>query len=159
MPCYLFAWHAYATWLPDRPQGLVLKGRGVQPPDVARAKAYRARQKEAMASFDESMQRLIIAECIVAAEKRRFRVHGVATEPTHVHVLISWADNRTFEVLRRGLRESISRRLNSRRRRPWLEQGGSRKRVTNRPHFQYLMDRYLPKHGGWKWREGIGCYR
>ena len=159
MPCYLFTWHANATWMPDRQQGFVLKGRGIQPPDAARAMSYRARQKEEAAYFNEAVQRLIIDECLIAAEHRRFRVHGVATEPTHVHVLISWSDDRTFEELRRGLRESISRRLNARRRRPWLEQGGSRKRVEHRAHFNYLMDRYQPKHSGWKWREGVGYYR
>jgi hypothetical protein len=37
MPCYLFTWHAYATWLPDRKQGYVEKGRGILPPDKAAA--------------------------------------------------------------------------------------------------------------------------
>jgi hypothetical protein len=112
MPCYLFTWHAYATWMPDRQQGFVLKGRGIQAPDPLRAKAYRARQKEEAAQFDEDVQRLIIDECLIAAEHRQFRVHGVATEASHIRVLISWTDDRTFVQLRRGLRESISRRLN-----------------------------------------------
>src|SRR5688572_20279923 len=117
MPCYLFTWHAYATWMPDRQQGYVLKGRGIQTPDAARAKAYRARQKQAAACFDDAIQHLIIEECIVTADKRQFRLHGVATEPTHVHVMVSWKDERTFEQVRRGLRESISRRLNADKRR------------------------------------------
>jgi hypothetical protein len=102
---------------------------------------------------------LIIEEVNATAEKRRFRLHAVATELTHVHVLISWNGERTYKQLRRGLRESISRRLNAHLRRRWLEQGGSRKQVKDRKHFDYLMDAYFPSHSGWKWREGKGLYR
>jgi hypothetical protein len=159
MPCYLFTWHAYATWMPDRKQGYVKKGKGVLPPDEKQAAKYRARQKEPAASFDDLIQRLAIGECLVAAEKRNFRLHAAATELTHLHVLISWTDTRTFEQLRRGLRESITRRLNTLRRRTWLEAGGSRKRVHDQKHFDYLMNQYLPNHSGWKWREIVGYYR
>ncbi|BBO36513.1 hypothetical protein [Lacipirellula parvula] len=159
MPCYLFTWHAYGTWMPDRPQGYVKKRQGVLPPDPEQARRYRARQKEPTASFASTEQRLIIDESLIAAEKRRFRLHGVATEPTHLHLLLSWRDERTFELLRRGVRESISRRLNAHLRHRWLEQGGSRKQVREQSHFNYLMATYLPKHHGWKWREGLGFYQ
>ncbi|RIK84068.1 MAG: hypothetical protein DCC67_05330 [Planctomycetota bacterium] len=145
--------------MPDRPQGYVRKGRGVLPPDQVEAKRYRARQKEDEARFDETAQRLLIEECIATADFRDFRLHGVATESTHVHVLISWRDERPFAKLCRGLRESLSRRLNSSLRRRWLAKDGSRKRVLNDAHYAYLMNRYLPKHSGWKWREGVGYYR
>ena len=159
MPCFLFTWHAYGTWMPDRKQGYVKKGRGVLPPDPEEAARYRARQKETSASFDEAVQLLVIEEAIVTAEKRGFRLHAVAIESTHVHVLMSWADDRTYQQLRRGLRESISRRLNAHLRRRWLEQCSSSKQVKDRKHFDYLMDEYLPSHSGWKWTVGKGLYR
>lgn len=159
MPCYLFTWHAYATWMPDRQQGYVRKGRGILPTDRAEAERYRARQKEAVACFDEAVQRLLIEECIATASFRRFRLHGVATEATHMHVLVSWPDERPFAELCRGLRESLSRRLNAVLRRRWLSKDGSRKRVRDEGHWAYLMNKYLPGHSGWKWREGVGFYR
>jgi hypothetical protein len=158
MPCYLFTWHAYGTWMPDRPQGYVKRGRGILPSDAAEAARYRARQKEPKAAFDATVQRLMIDEAIIAADKRRFRLHGVATDSTHVHALVSWADERPFEELKRGLRESLSRRLNATVRRRWLIHNGSRKNVKDYGHFNYLMDEYLPKHCGWKWREALGYY-
>jgi hypothetical protein len=145
--------------MPDRPQGYVKKGRGILPSDRREAARYRARQKEAPASFNDEVLLLVIDELQTAAEKRRFRLHGVAAELTHLHVLVSWSDDRTFEQIHRGVRESISRRLNSYRRRRWLVHKGSRKRVRDRAHFDYLMDKYLPKHKEWKWREGVGLYR
>jgi hypothetical protein len=102
---------------------------------------------------------LLIEEAGVTAEKRNFRLHSIATEATHLHALISWSDDRTYKQLRRGLRESLTRRLNRYERRRWLEQGGSRKQVKDRNHFDCLMDEYLPSHRGWKWREGRGAYR
>jgi len=135
------------------------KAKASSRPDEAQAKRYRARQKETSAVFEEVIQQLAVEECVIAASMRRFRLHAVATEPTHLHILVSWSDDRTFEVLRRGLRESISRRLNSAYRRRWLEQGGSRKQVRDRAHFNHLMNEYLPKHRGWKWREGLGLYK
>jgi hypothetical protein len=145
--------------MPDRRQGYVKRGRGILPPDKAEAHKYRARQKEPPAFFTDDVQRLAIEESIVASERRRFRLHAAATESTHLHVLLSWSDERAFEQLRRGLRESITRRLNAHLRRRWLEQGGSRKRVADRRHFNYLMDKYIAGHSGWKWREGVGYYR
>ncbi len=158
MPCYLFTWHAYATWMPDRPLGYVKKGQGILPSDPEEAARYRARQKESAACFDQFVQQLMIEELIIAAEKRRFRLHGVATDSTHLHVLLSWPDERSFEQLNRGVRESITRRLNQHLRRRWLVHKGSRKRVKDRQHFDDLMSEYLPKHAGWKWREGEGMY-
>jgi hypothetical protein len=159
MPCYLFTWHAYGTWMPDRPQGYVKKGKGILPPDAEEAERYRSRQKEAAARFDDAVQQLIIEELVITADKRRFRLHGVATDSTHDHVLLSWPDERTYEQLNRGVRESITRRLNQHHCRRWLVHKGSRKRVEDRQHFDYLMKKYLPKHTGWKWREGVGVYR
>ncbi|MGI9457423.1 MAG: hypothetical protein ACR2NU_12740 [Aeoliella sp.] len=158
MPCYLFTWHAYGTWMPDRPQGYV-KSKEILAPDANVATKYRARQKEPSASFDGAVQEFMIDELFITAEHRKFRLHSVATDPTHLHVLVSWDDERSFKELRRGIREAVTRRLNKHQRRNWLVHRGSRKRVNNRKHLDYLMKTYLPKHRGWKWDEGRGKYR
>ncbi len=159
MPCYLFTWHAYGTWMPDRPQGYVRRGEGILPCNVVEAQRYRARQKEQPAAFDEATQKLLIEEATITAQFRRFRLHGVATELTHAHLLVSWHDERSFAQVRRGLRESLTRRLNAdANRRRWIVRGGSRRRVLDRKHFDHLMNSYLPKHSGWKWREDRGLY-
>ena len=113
MPCYLFTWHAYGTWMPDRPQGYV-RDKQILPTDKQAAASYRSRQVEETSHFDPDTQILLIEELKVTSEHRRFRLHAVATEPTHVHVLVSWHDERPFESLRRGIRESLTRRLNRR---------------------------------------------
>jgi hypothetical protein len=33
MPVYLFTYHAYRSWMPDRPEGFVQEGRGIEAPN------------------------------------------------------------------------------------------------------------------------------
>jgi hypothetical protein len=156
MPCYLFTFHAYGTWMPDREEGFVQRGQGVLPPDEEMADIYRDRAAEERAAFDARLQRLLIEETRIACEKQRYRGHCIATDPTHLHALISWADDRSWLRIRTGLKSSLTRRLNRdvERRRNWFVDGASRKQVKDDQHFDHLMNVYLPSHRGWKWREG-----
>ena len=156
MPCYLFTFHAFGTWMPDREEGFVRRKEGNLPPDEDLARAYRGRAKEDEVTFDSRLQLLLIEEARVACEKQRYRGHYIATEPTHVHVLASWPDERDWMKIRRGLKTSFSLRLNRdvRRRDKWFVENASRKQVKDDEHFDHLINSYLPSHGGWKWREG-----
>jgi REP element-mobilizing transposase RayT len=160
MPVYLFTFHAYGTWMPDRMRGYVRRGKGILPRDDDMAGIYRAQAKELPASFDETIQRALIDEAIIAGEKQSVRIHYVAAEVTHVHILVSWRSDKPWEKVRAGLRQSCTRRLNREfGRREWLVEGASRKRVKNRSHFDYLVKTYLPNHTGWKWREDKDYFR
>jgi REP element-mobilizing transposase RayT len=161
MPCYLFTFHAYGTWMPDREEGFVRRKQGVLPPDEELAKQYRDREKEDEVIFGESLQRLLIEESRVASEKQRYRVHYLATEPTHLHALVSWPDDRPALTIRTGLKSSLTRRLNCdvNRRDKWFVENASRKQVKDDDHFGHLVNSYLPSHRGWKWREGGELFR
>jgi REP element-mobilizing transposase RayT len=157
MPCYLFTYHAYRSWLPDRSQGFVKRGEGIQEPDPALAKAYRERAKQEQTWFDDESQKVMIDALVEACEKQQCRLHYVATDATHLHLLVSWRIDRDWKTMRTCLKGSVSRRLNERlRRQLWFGRSASRKRVEDRKHFDYLMDVYLPKHQGLKWHEGKG---
>ena len=159
MPCYLFTYHAYGSWMADRPGGFVHRGQGLLPPDHKLAAHYRHNVAQDYLPFDANVQRLIVEECVVASEKQSFRLHHVATDPSHAHVLISWPDDRPWQPLRNGVKSSFTRRLNRDvRRRKWFSKGASRKQVRNRFHFDYLIAKYLPSHRGWKWEEGRGTF-
>ena len=159
MACCLFTYHAHGTWLPDRPQGYVHWKHGLQPADKSLDDSYRRNMREPAAAFDDVLQRLIIDELRIASQYQRFRTHAIATEPTHVHLLASWPDDRLFVRLSDGIHQSISRRLKKEHpRRKWLTKGGSRRQVKNREHFDYLIETYLPSHRGWKWDDARGLY-
>jgi hypothetical protein len=161
MPCYLFTFHAFGTWMPDREQGFVRRGRGILAPDEELAKQYRERAKEDDIFFDPHLQLLLIEETRIACEKHRYRGHYVATETTHIHTLVSWPDHRPWLKIRTGLKSLLTRRLNHdvRRRDKWFVESASRKQVKEDVHFDHLVNTYLPSHGGWKWKEGGEPFR
>lgn len=60
MPVYLFTYHAYGTWWPDRPQGFVQEGKGIQPTNSNLAVAYRKAAKHPIVSFECKHQKQLI---------------------------------------------------------------------------------------------------
>jgi hypothetical protein len=161
MPCYLFTFHAYRSWLPDRTAGFVRRQHGVLPPDKSLAMQYRVIASENEVTFDANLQEILIDESRAAFEKQQCRGHYIATEPTHLHVLTSWADERPWLKIRTGLRSSITRRFNRdvQRRQNWFVDGSSRKQVKEQSHFDHLVNTYLPSHSGLKWQEGGEPFR
>jgi hypothetical protein len=155
MPCYHFTFHGYGTWMPDEDDGYVRRDKGRLPQDTVAAVEYRRRMTDDEVEFSDAQQQALIDEVHVAAMHQLLRVHFIATEPTHIHVLISWTDDlRLFEKVRSSLRQSLARRLSKEcGQRQWLSEGGSRRRVTNQTHYDYLVTSYLPEHSGWKWSE------
>jgi hypothetical protein len=89
MPCYLFTFHAYRTWMPDRQQGFVRRKQGILPPDEELAKEYAGKANEDIVVFDSHIQILLVEEARIACEKQRYRGHCIATDPSHVHALVS----------------------------------------------------------------------
>lgn len=159
MPCYLFTWHTYGSWLPDRTKGYVHWSRGWAPTSTALAQRYRQQQKEPTATLTDELQRDVITELVEAAPLIGFRLHFVATDATHVHVLVSWPDDRSWKRLRRSIRRSLSVRLNRIRRRKWFSRGGPPRHVYSQTHFDHLETDYLPAHRGWKWCERRGLFK
>jgi hypothetical protein len=161
MPCYHFTFHGYGTWMPDEDDGYVRRGEVRLPQDTRMARRYRSRMNDDEVLFDESQQQILTEEVHVAAKYQNIRAHFVATEPTHIHVLVSWHDEeRPFEKTRGSIRQSLSRRLGKEfGQRQWLSEGGSRRRVMNQDHYDYLVCTYLPDHSGWKWSEEKGLHK
>ncbi|MEM9186917.1 MAG: hypothetical protein AAGB00_10520 [Planctomycetota bacterium] len=160
MPCYLFTYHTYGSWLPDRPQGYVRRGEGVLPTDHDMADAYRQQMKQDAVLFDEQQQRVAIDAVLTTAEHIVASVHAIATELTHLHLLTSWRDERPHDKVstsfKRGVTITLRRNCDEKK---WLSRDHSRKRVEDREHFEYLIEEYLPNHSGWKWSESRGYFR
>jgi hypothetical protein len=111
MPCYLFTFHAYRSWMPNRARGYVRREHGVLPPDLQMAKAYTHRALHDEVSFDETVQQLLIEAAIESCECQECELYFVATETTHVHILVGWRSSKDWKAVRRGLRSSLSRKL------------------------------------------------
>ena len=157
MPVYLFTYHAYRTWNADNSRGFVKWKEGVQEPDVELARAYDKHAKDPRVLFDESKQSAllwIIHDCCC---RRQWRLHFVASESSHIHLLMSWRDRSQWKDVSTRVKDLASRALgqiSGEQGRKWFVRRSSRKRVKNRKHFDYLVTNYLPSHRGLKWKEG-----
>lgn len=164
VPVYLFTFHAYLSWLADRHEGYVRRDEGILPRDLDVSDMYSRNAKHDGLVLDETLQRLMIEEAIIACTKQSLHLHGASTDPSHVHLLVSWKSDKEWLPVRTALKTSLSRRLNEHRRTqkvsadvgPTLSRAGSRRHVRDRGHFDYLMGEYLPDHRGIQWYEDRG---
>src|SRR5262245_54984712 len=149
MPCYHFTYHAYGSWMPDHRRGFVKRNQGIKATDVDLAALYRGNLLQSTVRFDEAIQGQVIDACVRACAFQEMHLHFVATEMTHVHVLVSWKLDRPWQLVRKQVRSSVTRELNLEiKRQEWFSKSPSRKRVKDRKHFDYLVARYLPSHSG-----------
>ncbi len=157
MPVYFFTLHAYRSWRPDHPRGYVRRDEGGLPPDPDRATEYDAKATQEPVEFDVEMQNVMIAGAFDICSKRDWRLHGICFEPSHVHLLPSWREFIPWLDVRAKLKNLLSLfldRLSGVQGRNWFVDGGSRKRVLNERHFNYLIETYIPKHSQQRWFEG-----
>jgi len=157
MPVYLFTFHAYRSWNADNPRGFVQEGRGIQAPNAPLARYYDEHAEQPPVLFEAPDQQALIWIAFDACARRDWRLHFVATEPTHFHILISWRSTQVWQEVRNRLKNLASLILGKKHQEPgrkWFSRKGSRKRVRDRRHFDWLVEHYLPKHRGLKWREG-----
>jgi hypothetical protein len=157
MPVYLFTYHAYGSWMPDRARGYVRRDEGI----VARSEHMHELYTEAMKGEPVQLlvehQRRVVESVRESQEKQKFVAYYVANDASHTHLLLSWKDDRGAVKMRGLVKSSLSRALNaSFLSQQWFNEGGSRKRVRDRKHFDYLMETYLPAHRGVKWSRDTG---
>jgi len=159
MPVYLFTYHAYGTWWPDRPQGFVQEGKGIQPANSKLAESYRKGAKHPPVSFNSKQQRELIEKLHHIADTDGFLIYAASADTTHVHGLVGWDDDRGYAQLRGRIKNLLSlhlSRLAGTTGRPRFVKESSRKRVKENEHFEYLLSTYIPKHIGWQWYQRRG---
>ncbi len=153
----LFTWHAYGTWMPDRPQGYFKNKTGLWAADSQAAIAYRHRQQANTCVFCDEAQQLLVVAAQEAASHQGFSSITLATDRTHVHLLAGWVDEREPNVVRTRVKQSLTRQLNARfGNRQWFTRGGHDRLVRDGEHFHRLRHEYLPSHRGWFWDRTTG---
>jgi REP element-mobilizing transposase RayT len=153
---YHLTFHAYLSWLPDRPRGYVRDGE-ILPPDEQMAAWYRRDARGEAVTFCDHMQATIVRAVRQTCDTFGWRLHQARAIPTHVHTIVSWREFVSYREVGKKLKQQMGRSLSLLLDRPgpWFVRGFSHKRVTRREHFDYLMLEYLPKHGGAFWREDV----
>lgn len=158
MPVYHFTYHAYGTWLPNKEEGYFRHDDGYHPQDIERANLYRNQMTQRPESFDDEMQKVLIAGTYDICINRGWTFYGGATNISHFHALIGCREEITADAMSRRLKNLLSLflgRLRKQRGHKWFVHDESKVRVTEREHFDYLLATYFPKHAGIVWREGM----
>ncbi|QDS98700.1 hypothetical protein [Adhaeretor mobilis] len=158
MPCYLFTYHAHGSWLSDTYQasrdGVYQRALFADQGRAERGRIARSQSRRPIRSTGllAAEQKLAIEGLTRAAQFQNCEIHYVATDRTHVHVLVSWQGACHWKDQRANMRKAIVANLQKMRgRETWLSEGSSRKRIKDKHHFQQLMTETLPKHRGLKW--------
>ncbi|MEM6329673.1 MAG: hypothetical protein AAF790_05430 [Planctomycetota bacterium] len=143
--------------MPNRSQGYVHRQQGLRPQSQAMATCYKRNQRESTVTFCRAHQQTLVRVLLESQSKQGFDCLGIATDPTHVHTVVAWRDERRARRLRVAIKSSLSRGMNTAfSRRSWLSEGGSCKRLRDQRHLDYLLEHYLPKHSGLVWIAGRG---
>ncbi|MEQ8210713.1 MAG: hypothetical protein RH917_12860 [Lacipirellulaceae bacterium] len=153
MPCYLFTFHAHGSWLSDKYQatsdGLYQR---VLFADESRMSGTQERRPIRSTGLLAAEQKLAIEGLARAAERNDCRLHYVATDRTHVQVLVSWQNDCNWKCQRANMRKAIVANLQKMRgRETWLSEGSSRKQIRSLQQFDQLVNEKLPKYRGLKW--------
>lgn len=152
MPVYHFTFHAYGTWLPDRPEGSFKYHRGWQPPGHARAETYRSQMAEEPARFNHPHQQLILDILLKGQPLQGYELCVMSSDESHAHAVIAWRDERTPVRIRSQIKSSMTRALNQRfGKRKWFVRSAGQTPVEDDEHLHHLVQVYLPKHTGVYW--------
>ena len=156
MPLFHFTLHAYRSWNTDDPRGYVKRGeRGIQLPDESLAAARDGLAKFPPVTFDVSDQQFLTAEAREVVQRRGWRLLGVTTIETHLHLVVGWdgtVDEGDAQAqLKRGFGFVLARRQGTKGR-PYFSRGGVPERVKDKKHLRYLLYEYFPGHHGAMWR-------
>ena len=152
MPCYLFTYHAHGSWLSDKYQasseGVYQRALFADQGRIARSQSRKPIRSTGLLAAE---QKLAIEGLTRAAQFHNCQIHYVATDRTHVNVLVSWQGECHWKDQRANMRKAIVANLKKLRgRETWLSEGSSRKQIRDRQQFEQLMDK-LPNHRGLKW--------
>ena len=147
MPVYHFTFHAYGTWLPDRPEGYFLHHKGWQPPSSACGQQYREKMNQAIKTFSSEIQQHLLDQLITASQHQRLDLYAAAIDSTHLHTAIAWRDSRSAVRIRSQIKYSLTRALINRyEKRQWLAHKAGQTCVNDERHLYRLVHEYLPKH-------------
>lgn len=147
MPVCHFIFHSHGSWMPDRPEGYFKHDVGWQAPNQEAQEQYHVNMQGEPVTFDRDQQQLLIDEAIKAQLFQRITLYAVATDPTHVHAVVGWKDDRDPVRVRAGLKSSLTRALNTGYgKQQWFVAKAGQHPVRDEGHLSRLVHDYLPKH-------------
>ena len=133
--------------MPDRPDGYFKHGSGWKAPNHEATEQYHENMKRKPVAFDKNQPQLLIDEAIKAQSFQRIKLYAAASDSTHLHVVIAWADERDPVNIRSQLKSSLTRTLNTRYgKQQWFVAKAGQNPIRDAEHLSQLVHDYLPKH-------------
>ncbi|MBX2852010.1 MAG: hypothetical protein KTR15_09725 [Phycisphaeraceae bacterium] len=157
MSVYHFTFHAFGTWLPDRPEGYYKHDSGWKPPSEEGRKQYSDNMQGQPIAFNQSQQQQLIDEAIKAQPYQQITLYAAATDSTHLHAIVTWGDDRDPTRIRAELKSSLTRSLNAKfGKHQWFVAKAGQNRVFDQEHLYDLVHDYLPKHTLYWFYKSVG---
>jgi hypothetical protein len=135
----------------------VKRDKGVLPPNQEEAAAWDRLSAHDAVLFTDVMQSILICGAKDICDRRTWTLEGAGTDPTHVHLAVSWDGFVPCDDVLGKLKNVLSYLLGK-----WSGKGGKRwfgrygdwKIVNDTEHLEYLLNTYFPDHRGLCWRRG-----
>ena len=154
MPVYHIIVHGFLTWDADNPKGYYRRGRGrfAAEPQLAAHWERSARFPTLLWSWDD--QNLLCQTVQETSARRQWTVYAIASQPTHLHIVLAWHTLHPPERVQQTLKQMMSLALGSihGRGRRWFSRNGVPQRIKNRTHLRHLLYDYLANQAVIFWR-------
>jgi hypothetical protein len=167
MAVYMLTMHAYRSLSEGHTRGYVQHNEGLKPTSPALARWREAHAKHPPARFDRDAQRILIELALSVATEEDVRSHATAATQTHVHVLASFRNppctcagpknhcnrgcparvvaEQVIVRMKQKMGQSLAK-MHGTSGRPYFSRGWDLTRVNDRRHFDFLLQKYFPKH-------------
>jgi len=157
MPVYHVIVHGFFTWNADNPQGYYRRKRGRYAAEEKLALHWTRTARFPAARWHREDQEILLRSVLESAERREWDVYAVATQTTHLHIVVAWQTRHSPQEVQQKLKQIMSLQMGrtygyGRR---WLARNGQPQRVRNRAHLRRLLYDYLPTQAISFWRKDI----
>ena len=157
VPVYHVIVHGFFTWNADNPNGYyrTKRGRYAAAPQLAVHWSRRARFPAVCWTRDD--QDMLSRTVLEISARREWIVYAIATQSTHLHIVIAWHTSHSPKEVQQTLKQIMSLELGRKygRGRRWFSRNGVPQRVKNKTHLRHLLYDYLPNQAVIFWRADI----
>ncbi len=157
MPVYHVIAHGFFTWNADNPEGYYRRNRGRYAPEVKLAKHWTRTARFPVVYWHREDQEILLHAVLESARRRNWEIYAVATQTTHLHIIVAWqtqdSPNKVQQTLKQIMSLQMGRTYGYGRR--WLARNGQPQRVKNGAHLRHLLYGYLPSQAIIFWRRDI----
>ena len=157
VPVYHVIVHGFFTWNADNPDGYYRRKRGRYAAAPKLAAYWNRSARFSAVCWSRDDQGMLCRTILETSARREWIVYAIATQTTHLHVVVAWQTAHSPKRVQQVLKQIMSLALGSKygRGRRWFSRNGVPQRVRNKAHLRHLLYDYLPSQAVIFWRADI----